>query len=55
MATRDDELRVRSGRIKHGNKGSHKPKSFVGQVMRMTKGQANPGLLNDLVTKKLEG
>ncbi len=28
---------------------------FVGQVMRMTKGQANPALLNDLVTKKLEG
>jgi len=28
---------------------------FVGQVMRMTKGQANPALLNELVTKKLEG
>jgi aspartyl-tRNA(Asn)/glutamyl-tRNA(Gln) amidotransferase subunit B len=27
---------------------------FVGQVMRMTKGQANPALLNELVTKKLE-
>jgi aspartyl-tRNA(Asn)/glutamyl-tRNA(Gln) amidotransferase subunit B len=28
---------------------------FVGQVMRMTKGQANPALLNELVTKKLAG
>jgi aspartyl-tRNA(Asn)/glutamyl-tRNA(Gln) amidotransferase subunit B len=28
---------------------------FVGQVMRMSKGQANPALLNELVTKKLNG
>ncbi len=28
---------------------------FVGQVMRLTKGQANPALLNELVAKKLEG
>jgi len=28
---------------------------FVGQVMRASKGQANPALLNGLVTKKLEG
>ena len=28
---------------------------FMGQVMRATKGQANPALLNELVTKKLEG
>ncbi len=27
---------------------------FVGQVMRATKGQANPALLNELVTRKLE-
>ena len=27
---------------------------FVGQVMRLSKGQANPGLLNELVTKKLD-
>jgi aspartyl-tRNA(Asn)/glutamyl-tRNA(Gln) amidotransferase subunit B len=27
---------------------------FVGQVMRLSKGQANPALLNDLVTKKLD-
>jgi aspartyl-tRNA(Asn)/glutamyl-tRNA(Gln) amidotransferase subunit B len=28
---------------------------FVGQAMRAAKGQANPALLNELVTKKLEG
>ena len=28
---------------------------FVGQVMRASKGQANPALLNELVAKKLEG
>jgi len=28
---------------------------FVGQVMRASKGQANPALLNELVVKKLEG
>ena len=28
---------------------------FVGQVMRASKGQANPTLLNELVTKKLDG
>jgi aspartyl-tRNA(Asn)/glutamyl-tRNA(Gln) amidotransferase subunit B len=28
---------------------------FIGQVMRATKGQANPALLNELVVKKLEG
>ncbi len=28
---------------------------FVGQIMRATKGQANPALLNELVAKKLEG
>ena len=27
---------------------------FVGQVMRLSKGQANPSLLNDLVVKKLD-
>jgi aspartyl-tRNA(Asn)/glutamyl-tRNA(Gln) amidotransferase subunit B len=27
---------------------------FVGQVMRASKGQANPGLLNELVAKKLD-
>ena len=28
---------------------------FVGQVMKATKGQANPAVINELLTKKLEG
>ena len=28
---------------------------FVGQVMKQTKGQANPGVVNELLTKKLAG
>ena len=28
---------------------------FVGQVMKLSKGQANPALLNELVTRKLNG
>jgi aspartyl-tRNA(Asn)/glutamyl-tRNA(Gln) amidotransferase subunit B len=28
---------------------------FVGQIMKASRGQANPALLNELVTKKLEG
>jgi aspartyl-tRNA(Asn)/glutamyl-tRNA(Gln) amidotransferase subunit B len=28
---------------------------FVGQIMKETKGQANPKLLNELLRKKLEG
>jgi aspartyl-tRNA(Asn)/glutamyl-tRNA(Gln) amidotransferase subunit B len=27
---------------------------FVGNVMRLSKGQANPALLNELVVKKLD-
>ena len=27
---------------------------FVGQVMKKTQGKANPGLVNDLLKKKLE-
>ena len=28
---------------------------FVGQVMKASKGQANPALVNELLTRKLEG
>jgi aspartyl-tRNA(Asn)/glutamyl-tRNA(Gln) amidotransferase subunit B len=28
---------------------------FVGQVMKASKGQANPGLVNELLAKKLDG
>jgi type IV secretory pathway VirD2 relaxase len=34
MVSRDDNFRIRPGRIKHGNKGARQPKSFVGEVMR---------------------
>jgi type IV secretory pathway VirD2 relaxase len=34
MTMRDDEINVRPGRIRHGNRGAKRPKSFVGQVMR---------------------
>jgi aspartyl-tRNA(Asn)/glutamyl-tRNA(Gln) amidotransferase subunit B len=28
---------------------------FVGQVMKASKGQANPGVVNDLLRQKLDG
>jgi type IV secretory pathway VirD2 relaxase len=43
MTRRGDELRVRPGRIAHGNKGAHKAKSYVAQVMRATKKAGHVG------------
>jgi len=37
MTTRDDDLRVRPGRIHHGNRGGKRPQTFVGEVMRAAK------------------
>ncbi|SHJ95707.1 Type IV secretory pathway, VirD2 components (relaxase) [Bradyrhizobium lablabi] len=37
MSTRDDDIHIRPGRIRHGNQGARRPKSFVGQVMRAAK------------------
>ena len=37
MTTRDDDLHVRPGRIRHGNQGAKRPKTFVGEVMRAAK------------------
>jgi type IV secretory pathway VirD2 relaxase len=37
MTRRDDDLHVRPGRIRHGNQGARRPKSFVGEVMRAAK------------------
>ncbi|MBO1361111.1 DUF3363 domain-containing protein [Acetobacter sacchari] len=42
MATRDDSLTVRPGRIQHGNQGA-RPKSFVGEVMRAAKKAGHTG------------
>src|SRR5260221_12952327 len=43
MTTRDDELRIRPGRIRHGNQGTTRPKSFVGEVMRAAKKAGHTG------------
>jgi type IV secretory pathway VirD2 relaxase len=37
MTARDDDLRVRPGRIQHGNRGAKRPQTFVGEVMRAAK------------------
>jgi type IV secretory pathway VirD2 relaxase len=42
MATRDDGMTVRPGRIQHGNQGT-RPKSFVGEVMRAAKRAGHTG------------
>ena len=43
MTRRDDELRIRPGRIRHGNKGVRRPKSFVDEVMRAAKKAGHTG------------
>ena len=43
MSARDDEINVRPGRIKHGNQGAKRPKSFVGQVMRAARKAGRTG------------
>lgn len=43
MTTRDDELTVQPGRIKHGVRGAKRPKSFVGEVMRAAKKAGHAG------------
>jgi type IV secretory pathway VirD2 relaxase len=43
MSQRDNDLRVRPGRIRDGGRGAGKPKSFVGQVMRAAKKAGHSG------------
>ena len=45
MSGRDDEVRVRPGRVRDGGRGAGKPQSFVGQVMRAARraGHTGPG------------
>jgi type IV secretory pathway VirD2 relaxase len=43
MASRDDDLRVRPGRIRDGNRGARKSKSYVAQVMRAAKKAGHTG------------
>jgi type IV secretory pathway VirD2 relaxase len=43
MTARDNDFRVRPGRIGHGNRGTRRPKSFVGEVMRAAKKAGHTG------------
>lgn len=43
MTTRDDDLRVRPGRIQHGNRGGKRPQTFVGEVMQAAKKAGHVG------------
>jgi type IV secretory pathway VirD2 relaxase len=43
MTTRDDDLNVRPGRIRHDNQDAKHPKSFVGEVMRAAKRAGHTG------------
>jgi type IV secretory pathway VirD2 relaxase len=43
MTTRDDDVHVRPGRIRHGNQGAKRPKTFVGEVMRAAKKAGHRG------------
>ncbi len=43
MSSRDNDLRIRPGRIRDGGRGAGKPKSFVGQVMRAVKKAGHTG------------
>ena len=43
MTIPDDSLRIRPGRIRHGNRGTRSPKTFVGEVMRAAKKAGHVG------------
>ena len=43
MTTSDDELHIRPGRIRHGNRGAPRAKSFVGEAMRAAKKAGHTG------------
>jgi type IV secretory pathway VirD2 relaxase len=43
MTTQDDDLRIRPGRIQHGNRGGKRPQTFVGEVMRAAKKAGHVG------------
>jgi aspartyl-tRNA(Asn)/glutamyl-tRNA(Gln) amidotransferase subunit B len=52
----DDVIAANPAQVEQYRKGKKTVAGFfVGQVMKASKGQANPALLNELVTKKLEG
>ena len=43
MTGHDNDLHIRPGRIRHGNQGAKRPKSFVGEVMRAAKKAGHVG------------
>jgi type IV secretory pathway VirD2 relaxase len=43
MNTSDDDIQVRPGRIRHGNRGAKRPQTFVGEVMRAAKKAGHVG------------
>ena len=43
MNTRDDDIHVRPGRIRHGNHGAKRPQTFVGEVIRAAKKAGHVG------------
>jgi hypothetical protein len=43
MSARDDEIRIRPGRIRPGHRGASRPRSFVGEVMRAAKKPRHTG------------
>ncbi|MBV8106952.1 MAG: DUF3363 domain-containing protein [Hyphomicrobiales bacterium] len=43
MNSKDDDLNVRPGRIRHGRQGAKRPKSFVAEVMRAAKKAGHSG------------
>jgi len=52
----DDVIAANPAQVEQYRKGKKTVAAFfVGQVMKASKGQANPALLNELVTKKLDG
>jgi type IV secretory pathway VirD2 relaxase len=43
MTTRDDDFNPRPGRVRHGNQGARRPKSFISEVMRAAKKAGHRG------------
>jgi hypothetical protein len=43
MKPRDDELRIRPGRIRNRGRGAARPKTFVGEVMRAARRAGHTG------------
>jgi hypothetical protein len=43
MTGRDDEIRIRPGRIRRGDRGVKRPRSFVGEVVRAAKNAGHTG------------